>query len=303
MYQLSLLDCKYHNFLFYNHNFFFIVIKFIMYKINIYSTTIIKLCLITTIIIIMKMKKINTYLKYINILLTIIIGSYGVNKLFKEKLYWNYISNIFFQNRIIYKNTSVLNNFNNGCIIISNHVNVSDLILIRNKIDCYVVGKDCILSKEYPQLYFINNMFYNNLKIISYKKKNLKSGEIVKNKILSIVSRGENVLVFPEGSSQVNCHNEILPFNKGLFYLAYENNIPILPVVIYYTDSNYGLDKKTRFSLNKLLENKTDIIVKFFETQLPNDYENVDNLVNKLHTTMNQQILKYNKKYLQQIIE
>ena len=171
MYQLSLLDCKYHNFLFYNHNFFFIVIKFIMYKINIYSTTIIKLCLITTIIIIMKMKKINTYLKYINILLTIIIGSYGVNKLFKEKLYWNYISNIFFQNRIIYKNTSVLNNFNNGCIIISNHVNVSDLILIRNKIDCYVVGKDCILSKEYPQLNFINNMFYNNLKIISYKKK------------------------------------------------------------------------------------------------------------------------------------
>ena len=80
--------------------------------------------------------------------------------------------------------------------------------------------------------------------------------------------------------------------------MAYKNNMPILPVVIYYTDSNYGLDKKTRFSLNKLLENKTDIIVKFFETQLPNDYENVDNLVNKLHTTMNQQILKYNKKYL-----
>lgn len=264
-----------------------------LYKIKIMIVIFIILSIV--IFIIVYRTEIFNYMEIFNLILTIFPGSYGINYLYNENSYWNYISKITFQNKIIYFNDKIINNNFGGYIIVSNHVNVSDVVLIRNKIDCYVVCKDSIISKEYPYLNCIDEIFFNNLKLIPYKRNSTKSGNVVKEKILSITSKGENVLVFPEGTSKMNCHTGILPFKKGLFYLAYENKIPILPVVIYYTDDKYGLDKKTVFSPSNILNNKTDIIVKFFKPHFPIDYKNVDNLVNTIYNIMNKQILKYNK--------
>jgi 1-acyl-sn-glycerol-3-phosphate acyltransferase len=241
--------------------------------------------------------KIFDYIKLFYVITTVLIGSYGKNYIYKEKSYWNYISNITLKNKIIYKNTNCLNNLKNGYLIISNHVNITDVVLIRKMIDCYVVGKDSIISKEYSYLQCVDNIFFNNLKIIPYKRNNAKSGNIVKKKILSKISNNENVLIFPEGTSQKNCHNGILPFKKGLFYLAYKYNIKIVPTVIYYTDKNYGLDKETVFSLNDILNNNNKIYVNFMDPIKPSDSTNVDELINKIYNKMNGIIDKYNIKY------
>ena len=238
------------------------------------------------------------YIKLIYVIITIIFSSYGIDYIFEEKSYWNHISNILFKNKIIYKNTNCLNNLNNGYLIISNHVNVTDVVLIRKMIDCYVIGKDSIISKEYSYLKCVDDIFYNNLKIIPYKRNNAKSGNIVKKKILSKISNNENVLIFPEGTSQKNCHNGILPFKKGLFHLAYKYNIKIVPTVIYYTDKNYGLDKETVFSLNDILNNKNKIYVNFMDPVKPTDFNNVDELIDNIYNKMSRIIDKYNIKYL-----
>ena len=75
-----------------------------------------------------------------------------IENIITQKTYWNYLSYITFNNQITYVGEKYLSKSMNGCIIISNHVNVSDVVLIRNKIDCYVVGKNSIISKEYPYL-------------------------------------------------------------------------------------------------------------------------------------------------------
>ena len=264
---------------------------------NIDIIVIIIIFVIIFIFVIIYRNEIFNYLGILNLLLTIFPGSYGIDYLYSENSYWNYVSSIALHNNIIYLNDQVINSINKGCIIISNHVNVSDVALIRNRIDCYAVGKDSIISKEYPYLNCIDEIFFNNLKLIPYKRNDTESGNIVKDKILSITSKGEHVLVFPEGTSRINCHKGILPFKKGLFHLAYKNKIPILPVVIYYTDSKYGLDKETVFRVGDILSNETDIIVNFLKLQFSNNYKNTDDLVNNVHNIMSKQILKYNKKF------
>jgi 1-acyl-sn-glycerol-3-phosphate acyltransferase len=236
------------------------------------------------------------YLLLINLILVIFPGSYAINSLVSKNTYWNYLSQITLKNTIIYKNDNVISKLNNGYIIISNHINVSDVLLIRNKLDCFVVAKDSIISKEYSYLNFIDNIFFTNLDLIPYKRKSIASGKIVKEKILELTSNKINVLIFPEGTSQKNCHNGILPFKNGIFHLAYEHNIKILPIVLYYTDKNYGLDKETVFSPSDILKNNCKIYVNFLNPFEPQKFSDTNKLVKTIYNKMNSTILYYNNK-------
>jgi len=240
--------------------------------------------------------QIKGYLIIANIIITIFPGSYLINIIVSMTTYSKYLCYLSHNNRIIYKNLNFISDLNSGYIIISNHVNVTDVNLIRTKIDCHVVGKHSLISKEYPYLNIINNIFFKNLKIIPYKRNSIKSGVIIKKKILELISKKMNVLIFPEGTSQKNCHNGILTFKKGLFHLAYKYNIKILPVVLYYTDKNYGLDKKTVFSPSYILKNNSTIYVNFLNPFEPQNYLNTDNLVDTVYNKMNSIIKDYNDK-------
>jgi 1-acyl-sn-glycerol-3-phosphate acyltransferase len=240
------------------------------------------------------------YLLVANIIFTIFPGSYAIDNLVSCNTYWNYLSYITFSNQLIYTKEYNLSKLSPGYIIVSNHINVSDVALIRNKIDCYVVGKDSIISKEYPYLNMIDNIFFNNLNIIPYKRNCTKSGEEVKKNILLLTSNKKNVLIFPEGTSQKNSHNDILPFKKGLFHLAYEYDIKILPIVLYYTDENYGLDKETVFSPSKILRNKSTIYINFLNPLSPKKYSSVDIFTDTIHKRMNSVIKKHNSQLKKQ---
>ena len=111
-----------------------------------------------------------------------------------------------------------------GAIIISNHPSFFDFIIMKKAIDCYCLT-DNVDSDLLPPEFYINE-----LHIIPYYKDDKNAGKNVQQLILETVNKGDKVLVFPEGGIQNK--NVLNTFKKGLFHLAYDNNIPIVSMNI-----------------------------------------------------------------------
>lgn len=115
-----------------------------------------------------------------------------------------------------------------GRIVISNHSSFFDLTIVRKHIQCYCVA-------NFSSIYTNNitdEQFLNDYHIIIYDY-SLESGTSVKAKILELINSGHDVLVFPEGYSIKESSRDLCllkDFKKGLFHLAYENDISIIPI-------------------------------------------------------------------------
>lgn len=109
-------------------------------------------------------------------------------------------------------------------IIISNHPSFFDFIIIKKAIDCYCLT-DNVDSDFLPPEFYINEFH-----LIPYYKDDKNPGKNAQELILKTVNEGKKVLVLPEGNVQVN--TEIKTFKKGVFHLAYDNNIPIISMNI-----------------------------------------------------------------------
>lgn len=106
----------------------------------------------------------------------------------------------------------------NGHLIISNHISIMDLGVVKKLIKCKAVSvlKEC--QKD---------------SIIEYDLSS-NSGKRVKEKIVENIKEGFNVLLFPQGEITVRKDN--ISFFQGGLKTAYENKIPILCVKLSYVD-------------------------------------------------------------------
>jgi len=105
-----------------------------------------------------------------------------------------------------------------GYIIISNHSSSLDYGIIKNICNCY-----CIIGNLFSSLPDLYDKYQYILYTIN------ENGSSVKKQILKLIRSGNNILSFPEGRISNN-KNTLFKFKKGLFYLAYDNKIPILPI-------------------------------------------------------------------------
>ena len=120
-----------------------------------------------------------------------------------------------------------------GKLIISNHSSILDYTLINNYIKCYCIAN---IQPDIIKLISIESLF-NDHNIIYYDY-TLESGKNIKLKILELINKGENVLLFPEGYSAREFNNiKLKSFKRGLFHLAYDNNISIIPISQYHHNS------------------------------------------------------------------
>jgi len=111
-----------------------------------------------------------------------------------------------------------------------------DFSIVRRYIDCHCVAN---LAKIFSDNVTPDELF-NDYKLISYDY-SLESGVYVKTKILELINQGRDVLIFPEGFQvRQSSRNECLlkEFKRGLFYLAYENNISIIPISQWHYNNN-----------------------------------------------------------------
>lgn len=214
-----------------------------------------------------------------------------------KKNFYFLLSKIIIKNNYMVINKKILKSKpkNKGIIIISNHINIHDFIFIRKIIDCYVVGND---------IFSINQKVKENLEIIPYKVLNQKSGTNVKNTILEIINSGKNVLVFPEGRMCNSLKDNLLEFKKGLFHLAYDNNIPILMTFLYSNNNNFAIGHPItnikvilKFLFNIFLFNSETTIVTYelLDFVYSKNFNNFNDFYNHITRKMIETLDKYRK--------
>jgi len=235
----------------------------------------------------------NVILKLLLVIIYIIISK-EKSVVYKEKFY-DLLLKIIIKNNymVINKQILKLKPKKKGMIIISNHINIYDFIFIRKIIDCYIVGNDVFLLYKKVK---------ENLEIIPYKVLNKKSGINVKKTILQLVNSGKNVLVFPEGRMCNSLKNNLLEFKKGLFYLAYNNNIPILMTFLYSNNNNiaighplYSIKVILKILQNIFLFNSSNTVVTYelIDFVFSNNFNNFDDYYNHISKTMIKTLDKY----------
>ena len=152
-------------------------------------------------------------------------------------------------NELVYENFNDQNINTTGSLIICNHLNMSDGLLLLSKFKKipFTIIKKKIIMGIYKEL-FLNKIDIESLlkmfSIILYDNDNTNTtnetcdGKSVKKIMLEKISSRNNILLFPEGTL-TKCQNKLLPFKLGGIQLAYDNNIPILPLLIYYVNPNH----------------------------------------------------------------
>jgi 1-acyl-sn-glycerol-3-phosphate acyltransferase len=190
---------------------------------------------------------------------------------------------------IRYYNFNELDNIKKGFIIITNHTCIaSDIILILSKINCFTVSVKELFN---TLLYFsklTNEQLAERCQLIEYHRKteNTESnGEKVKQSILEKINKGEIVQIYPEGG--MSGKKKLNQFKKGFLHLAFENNIPILPMIIDYKDDYYSNTESEPDRLVHHLEDTSGIDIHVLKFIYPEDFDTFDKFYDNVYNTMN----------------
>jgi 1-acyl-sn-glycerol-3-phosphate acyltransferase len=130
-----------------------------------------------------------------------------------------------------------------GNIIICNHPSCLDTGIINKISNSY-----CVTLNNF-EYHISDDELFDKYKLISYDRSK-KNGDLVKHKILELTKAGHNVIVFPEGHMSISKY-KLHSFKKGLFHLAYDNNIPVVP--IYTLHHNFNNDLYHCFQTFKII--------------------------------------------------
>ena len=238
----------------------------------------------------------NFYLSLIRLVIFIIYIQLPKNKFIKNFFNKNIIKLVVKPQNLIIINKNILQTTKKGFIVLSNHLSYIDSFVIKSIItDTKFIGR-----KEIHNNFFVRNQ----LDTILYDKYDPNSGENVKKEILKLVKKNNEIItVFPEGIMNNNMTNDLAMFKKGLFYLAYENNIPILMSIIYCNNKNYAIGNpinslKTQLNLIRELfffNNNNIIIYELINFVYPKDFSCFEEYYNFIYSTMNINIKKYSK--------
>ncbi len=166
-------------------------------------------------------------------------------------------------------------------LYVSNHRSFADPIVLCRFLDAFVIAKAEVAS--YP----IINKGAELTGIVYVKRENKDSRNTTREKMVSLVKNGYNVLVYPEGT--VGKEKGTLEFKKGTFIEAAKNNFPVVPVTIEFshpedmwTIPNFILQYFKQFS-----KWRTEVKLHFGD---PIRHEDGIQLANIAHTQINQQL-------------
>ena len=116
-----------------------------------------------------------------------------------------------------------------GNLFISNHLSYLDIPILGSKFPLRFVAKSEV--KSWPLFGFLAKKGRS-----IFIRRNKKDSFNQKNKILNVLSSGEKVFIFPEGTTSDG--NRVLEFKSSSFSSVENQNFTIQPIVIVYSDLN-----------------------------------------------------------------
>ncbi len=170
----------------------------------------------------------------------------------------------------VHGNTDAFNNRN--LLLMTNHYdglldsnvfyNVYNKYNSINQMQC-IIKSDFIGNPKddnifYELLHCLKGAMLDSFGLISYKRGDRDDGVNVKNKIKESLENNKNVLIFPEGTS----HRNGIPvaFKQGIFDLAVENKMNILPITLKY-NRDIGAEKWEPPNTAMLFDNEVDVYI------------------------------------------
>lgn len=161
---------------------------------------------------------------------------------------------------------------NNNLLLMANHYDgfldcniLNDIYYKHNSEQMLhtIVKADLMTDKNDKQfilkiLSAIKNAFMEALYLIPYKRGDKTDGTQVKNTIADSLANNKNVLIFPEGTVRKNGVPK--DFKHGIFQLAIEKKMNILPITLKY-DKDIGSERDEPLDFLKLFDNNVDIYI------------------------------------------
>lgn len=189
-----------------------------------------------------------------------------------------------------------------GCVIMANHHGVYDVCMIQKFIECYLVVKSDVcgelVNEEKGDILqkFLRKQYFDKYLLIPYKRGDKESGNEVKRIIARETSKGKNVIIFPEGTSQ-RCFHKPLPFRKGIFDLCFEKQIPIFSVSINYS-KDIGFHKTDKTDFMKLCTLSPHVKIFCNGIFYPTSYYNSTQLMNEVYESISDHVyLEWKKEW------
>jgi 1-acyl-sn-glycerol-3-phosphate acyltransferase len=243
----------------------------------------------------MFLKKVDIFQK-INKLIT------SPESLHKEcKLLLKYLFDLYIIKYINFTELSLLKKTyqDQGFIIFMNHTSiVADYLLIQSKINNYTVTLQGLFKKLLYFSEYSDKQMAIRCQLIEYERDNSNkkkiSGIQVKKKILQKIKEKQNVVIYPEGT--MTPKKNLKKFKKGSIYLSYENNIPILPIIVDYKDDYYINNDSELNRLEHHLSDQKGIDVHMLKFIYPENFDNFDSYYHNIYRNMNDFYIKIKNK-------
>ena len=134
-------------------------------------------------------------------------------------------------------------------IFVANHSNVHDVPVMLSIINkhVYVLAGDEVKDD-------INGLAFRFNGVVWVHRGDKESARIAKEKVLNLLHRKKNILIFPEATWNLTPNLPMLPLHWGAVEFAQETNTSIVPITLEYTKDN-----KCYYSIGKELHTlKTD---------------------------------------------
>ncbi len=111
-------------------------------------------------------------------------------------------------------------------LLVSNHLGYMDIPLIRSKISCVYVAKGEMKN------WFLAGSMVGNMGNIFVNRQNKRDIPRAGKELLDAIDRGENVVIFPEGTSSKG--ETILPLKSSFLEFAASQKLPVNYVSLHY---------------------------------------------------------------------
>jgi len=239
-----------------------------------------------------------TKLGLIVILFLINIVQYAVFPIAIQKIVYPYIFKMavaMSNNKItVHGNTDAFKQ--NNLLIMSNHYAgldfgiLTDLYYQHNRENIlYTIAKSNLIGDSEDKsliskmLYYVKDSYMASKYLIPYKRGDKEDGTVVKEKIAGYLQQNANILVFPEGTTSKN--GVPLHFKSGIFKLAVEKKISILPITLKYK-KDIGSVIGDPLIFSKWFDNDVDIYIHDIITPEDECYKADDYMALKQKTFM-----------------